>query len=275
MTRTDQLASSFPLQQVVSAGGAVSYRRAGAGPVMVLLHGIGSASGSWLAQLQGLRGTKTVLAWDAPGYGLSDGLRVEKPEPRDYAQRVWEWLDALGERETAVTLVGHSLGALVAASAAALRPERVVRLVLLSPALGYGQSSEVLRKTRLHERLTALQTLGPKGIAERRGKAMLSARADADLVDYVSSIMAEIRPAGYTQAAHMLAGAHLATEVRDVRCPILVASGAADTITPKDACEGFANAQQIPYRDLGPVGHACALEAADAVNQLLMNGEAE
>jgi len=56
-----------------------------------------------------------------------------------------------------------------------------------------------------------------------------------------------------------------------VRCPILVASGAADTITPKGGCENLARERDVPYRTLGPVGHACALEAAATVNQLLMN----
>ncbi len=270
MTLAQQLASSFPLQQVVTPGGVVSYRRAGAGPAMVLLHGIGSASGSWLSQLQGLKATHTVLAWDAPGYGQSDQLQSEKPEPRHYGARVWDWVDALGLDGRPVTLVGHSLGALMAASATTLQPDRVARLVLLSPAQGYGRADVALRETKLRDRLNALQAHGPQGLAELRGRAMVSSGAEASLVEYIKTIMAQIRPDGYTQAAHMLAGAHLAKELQDVRCPILVASGTADTITPRDGCENLARELGAPYRTLGPIGHACALEAAATVNQLLM-----
>jgi pimeloyl-ACP methyl ester carboxylesterase len=56
-----------------------------------------------------------------------------------------------------------------------------------------------------------------------------------------------------------------------VHCPIMVASGAADTITPAAGCESLARERGVPYRTLGPVGHACPLEAAATVNQLLMN----
>ena len=114
-----------------------------------------------------------------------------------------------------------------------------------------------------------LERLGPAGMAEHRGAAMLSAQADASLVVYVKSIMAAINPAGYTQAARLLAQADLDTLLAAVTCPVTVASGSADTITPAAACEGLADRVGAPYLSLGPVGHACALEAADAVNALL------
>jgi pimeloyl-ACP methyl ester carboxylesterase len=267
------LSLQFPAGRVATASGATGFRRAGTGPTLVLLHGIGSASGSWLRQLAQLQGAHTVLAWDAPGYGQSEPLPMAEPGAPDYGRRVWQWLDALALPDAAVTLVGHSLGALMAAAAAGQQPGRVKRLVLLSPALGYGLADAALREGKLRDRLATLQTLGPRGMAEKRGTAMLSPAAAPELVDYVRGLMAQIDPAGYTQAARMLAGADLATLLRAVRCPVLVASGAADTITPAPACEGLARAAGVPYVSLGSVGHACALEAADAVNHLLEREE--
>jgi pimeloyl-ACP methyl ester carboxylesterase len=251
----------------------VSYRRAGSGPVLVLLHGIGSASASWLCQLQQLQATHCVLAWDAPGYGESSPLPMAQPAALDYGAQVWDWLDALGLDRGPLTLVGHSLGALMAAAAASLAPARVARLVLLSPAQGYGQASTELRESKLRDRLQALELLGPKGMAQQRGAAMLSPGADASLVTFVQANMALIHPGGYTQAAHMLAGADLARELQGLSCPVLIASGSADTITPAVGCEALAQRLGCDYRTLGPVGHACALEAADAVNKILINKE--
>ena len=51
--------------------------------------------------------------------------------------------------------------------------------------------------------------------------------------------------------------------------PVVVASGSADTITPPAACEAVARTAGCPYIPLGPAGHVCALEAAEAVNRLL------
>jgi len=267
------LSAQFPSCLVPTAGGAISYRRAGTGPALVLLHGIGSASGSWLRQLAQLQATHTVLAWDAPGYGRSAPLPGAAPGAADYGRRVWQWLDALDLPAAPLTLVGHSLGALMGAAAALQQPGRVKRLVLLSPAQGYGAADPALRQDKLQARLDNLRTLGPRGMADQRGAAMLSPAAPAELVDYVKGLMAQVDPAGYTQAAHMLAGGDLAALLAPPHVPVTVASGAADTITPASSCEALARHAGLPYVSLGPVGHACALEAADQVNRLLEREE--
>jgi hypothetical protein len=67
--------------------------------------------------------------------------------------------------------------------------------------------------------------------------------------------------------------------------PVVVASGEADTVTPPAGCDRVARdvvVRDVAVRDgvgtgdappkrisLGPVGHACPLEAFDAVNALL------
>ena len=125
------LSERFAPQTVDTALGRTAWRRAGqGGPVLVLLHGIGSASGSWVAQLDALSATHTVLAWDAPGYGQSEPLPDSQPTAHAYAQRLWAWLDALGLHES-LTLVGHSLGALMATAAAGEQSARVRSQVLL------------------------------------------------------------------------------------------------------------------------------------------------
>jgi pimeloyl-ACP methyl ester carboxylesterase len=257
---------------VTTPHGVVQHRHAGqaAAVTHVLLHGIGSASASWAYQLAAAAQSSTLklLAWDAPGYGLSTPLTAAQPHATDYAQRLWDWLDAL-QVQTPVDLVGHSLGALMAARAARLQPARVRRVVLLSPARGYGDASAAERDKVLHGRLDNLQRLGPQGMAAARAAAMLTPDARADWVDAVRETMAQVNPPGYTQAVHLLVGGTLCDDVRALRCPIVVASGDADTITPPDACDSVAQAAGVSRVGLGPVGHACALQAADAVNALL------
>src|SRR5690349_8864063 len=48
-------------------------------PVIVFLHGLGGNSMDWRFQLAGLADAFRVVAWNAPGYLLSDGFRTEKP----------------------------------------------------------------------------------------------------------------------------------------------------------------------------------------------------
>ncbi len=264
--------AGFATHTVATASGTVAWREAGAqtAAAMVLLHGIGSASGSWLQQLRAAQNASLpcrLLAWDAPGYGASQALAMAQPGAQDYAQRLWAWLDALGLQK--IHLVGHSLGALMAAAAAQLQAGRVRSLCLLAPAPGYGRADAALRQSKLQGRLQALAALGPQGMAHQRGAAMLSPQASAEQLAYVQSTMAQIDPAGYTQAAHMLVDADLASSLAGLQCPLVVASGSADSITSQEACQGLAKAFGAPYVGLGAVGHACALEGAVAVNQLL------
>ena len=260
----------FPLQRTSTPLGQVAYRHAGSEgqPLWVLLHGIGSASGSWLAQLQAAqqRGVR-ILAWDAPGYGQSTPVQPDQPLARDYAARLWSWLDALACGP--VHLVGHSLGCLMASAAAQAHPERVKHLWLLAPAFGYGLADPQVRARKLQERLDKLQTLGPAGMAAQRASAMLSSTASADQLAWVEHTMAQVIPAGYTQASQMLAGDDLASYLTGLACPVDVACGQADRITPAQGCAELAARLGLPFHLLGEVGHACPLEAAQRVNDLL------
>jgi pimeloyl-ACP methyl ester carboxylesterase len=265
---------NFVLQRASTPMGTVQYRQAGASlgqTTHVLLHGIGSGSGSWLMQLEAaVRHTHRLglLAWEAPGYGASTPVRPLAPLANDYAARLWNWLDTLGVRQP-ITLVGHSLGALMAASAAVTQPSRVARLVLLAPAQGYGHANVSLRRQKLLDRLQALQTLGPQGMANKRSAAMLSSHAHAQQLAYVQHIMAQVNPSGYTQAAQMLSQGHIASDLKRCSAPIAIASGRADGITPMAGCQSLAADLGLPWHDLGDVGHACPLEGAPQVNALL------
>ena len=295
-----QRLQQFPLCRVATPLGQIAYRQSGAAAqaTHVLLHGIGSSSANWLAQLEAaaLNPAFCLLAWDAPGYGSSDALPMDAPTAADYAQRLWAWLDAMdaitvqhaqsGVTSDAAsagvaarfTLVGHSLGCLMAASAAQQSPQRVKRLILLSPAQGYARAQAAERDKKLQDRLDALTRLGPAGLAQARGAAMLSPSASADQIAFVQQAMAQINPAGYAQAARMLAGGDLLSDLSLLHsrlvaaqsaCPVWVASGSADTITPPAGCQQVAVHINAPYISLGAVGHACAVEAAHEVTRLI------
>ena len=110
-------------------GHPVSYRLAGSGPVLVLIHGITSSSRTWEKVLPALAEHHTVLAPDLLGHG-------ESAKPRGdyslgaYASGVRDLMVALGL--TPATVVGHSLGGGIAMQLAYQFPERIERLALVS-----------------------------------------------------------------------------------------------------------------------------------------------
>jgi pimeloyl-ACP methyl ester carboxylesterase len=98
----------------------------------VLIHGLGGSSRWWVRNAGFLSQCFTVYTVDLPGFGAM--RRCPAPFSVNGAVR-WlrTLLDALGLEK--VSLIGHSMGGLIAAIFAAQCPERLKRLVLAAPAI--------------------------------------------------------------------------------------------------------------------------------------------
>ena len=261
----ERLLAAYPLQKVSTRRGIVSYREAGAGPALCLLHGISSQSGSWVHQFDALAPRFHVVAWDAPGYGESDQLLANTPATSDYADSLAGLLDALGIAR--MLLVGSSFGALIAGDFAAARPDRVVGLVLLSPAGGYGLADASEREAKLAARLQRLARLGPQGLAQDLPAGMLSQRASAEARALAAWSTAHIRPDGYSQAARTLANGRLIEDARKYPGPALVIAGTQDDITPAAGSERIARAfPRGTFRLIENAGHLGHLDTPAVVS---------
>jgi pimeloyl-ACP methyl ester carboxylesterase len=106
-----------------------AYRRAGQGPVLLLVHGIGDSSSSWVPVMPALAERYTVIAPDLLGHGNSDKPRGDY-SVGGFANGMRDLLEVLGIRRA--TVVGHSLGGGVAAQFAYQYPQRCERLVLVA-----------------------------------------------------------------------------------------------------------------------------------------------
>jgi len=266
-----RLEARFPARAVTLRGGGVmSARECGSGPALVCLHGIGSGAASWLDTALLLAPQARVLAWDAPGYGASTPLAPAQPTAADYAERLGAMLDALDIDRC--TLVGHSLGALTAASAA--RPgsalaERIARLVLISPAAGYGAPERAEERRRVHaQRIEALSGAGIAGMAARADTRLLSAGAGEQARQWVRWNMSRLNDGGYRQAIELLCGGDLLADLPPAM-PVRVACGALDAVTPPAGCAEAARKCGVPLETIADAGHASYVERPEAVAALL------
>lgn len=241
-----------------------------AAPPLVLLHGIGSNARSFTALIEALASTRRVLAWDAPGYGGSLPLALDWPRADDYADTLADLLDRLAIGR--IDLLGHSLGALVAGAFAARRPDRVRRLVLASPALGYGTRPGEDLAPPAAARLDAMIAEGPVAFAATRGPRLVYDRSAKSLVDSVTKAMSEVRLPGYQHASRMLSCGDLLADARRLTMPALVIVGDHDEITPPGNCRKVFDAATAATPTLGHAfelianaGHAVAQERPAAV----------
>ena len=172
-----------------------------------------------------------------------------------------------------LVLVGHSLGALIAAAWAAERtaapPIHLRGLVLASPARGYGLAPAATRAAKYQERLDAIQRLGPDGLAAQRSAALCAPGAAPEALERVRRNMARVTPGGYAQAAHLLAHDDLLTHLRAVQAPVAVLCGSADRITLPADCAALASTVGAPFSPIADAGHACYVDAPQAFNAAL------
>jgi pimeloyl-ACP methyl ester carboxylesterase len=96
-----------------------------------LLHGMGSSSAGYRAQLAALSKNYRVIAWDAPGYGQSSPFAISTPAATDYGDALAGLMSALGIRRA--TVVGSSWGSVIAATFAARYPAATRAIVLSAP----------------------------------------------------------------------------------------------------------------------------------------------
>ena len=233
------------------------YERAGSGPALLLLHGIGSNSRSF-RHLSELADAYDVIAWDAPGYGRSDDPphALSMAENADAAARL---LDELTIERAHV--LGVSMGGVIAQLLYHRRPLRVASLILVDTTAG-GSSPE-----RLRQRLDAIDHLGPRRLAEQRAPQLVRPDAPAALVEELTDIMAEVRPAGYRAAALALAATDLTRLLPNISVPTLVMHGEDDAIVP--LATGRELAAAIPGAQLHVIakaGHVSNQERPGAFN---------
>jgi pimeloyl-ACP methyl ester carboxylesterase len=262
-----RLDARFPARHVAVGGGAVvSVRECGQGPVVVCLHGIGSGAASWLDTAALLASQARLIAWDAPGYGESTPLEATAPTAADYAARLGALLDALAI--DSCVLVGHSLGAITAASAART-DSRIRRLVLVSPAIGYGAPSRAEARAKVRtERLATLDELGIAGMAAKRAGRLVSDKASDHARRWVLWNMARLNDHGYRQAVELLCNADLLADLPPPM-PVRVACGALDVVTPPASCAEVARQCGVALELLDDAGHAGYVEQPQAVATLL------
>lgn len=266
--------SSGPLEprEITLHGHRVSYRAAGSGPLVVLIHGIAGSSATWEEVLPRLVERYTVVAPDLLGHGSSAKPRADYSLGA-YASAIRDLLGVLGYERG--TIVGHSLGGGVAMQFAYQFPERCERMVLVSSG-GLGHELHLaLRAAALPGAEWVLPLLcssavcdAVDGVAGFLGRAGLRAGPDleeiwrsfASLSDpdareaFIHTVRTVIDIRGQRASAgdRLYLAAELPTMIvwgeRDPLIPVAHAHSAHERIR-ESRLEVFADAGHFPYRD--------------------------
>lgn len=195
------------LQFVTIHGHRRAFVKAGRGPAVLLLHGLGCDHTTWEPVIASLARRYTVIAPDLLGHGQSDKPRADY-SVAGYANGMRDLLTVLGVDRA--TVVGHSLGGGIAMQFAYQFPERTERLVLVA-AGGLGpQVTPFIRAIGtpgFHQIMGALTLPGPRhlGVAAMRALARTGLGAARDL-DEVAEIFDSFKDPAKRQAVRRVVG---------------------------------------------------------------------
>ncbi|MFE0172997.1 alpha/beta fold hydrolase [Streptomyces sp. NPDC059002] len=238
-----------------------------AGPLLLCLHGIGSSSAAFAAQLDGLRDHVRVLAWDAPGYAKSP----DPGGPLDLDGFADAAADVIRSYGASAHVLGVSWGGVIALRLAVRHPDLVDSLIVADS--GPGSGTDPAKADGMRQRAAELAALGPRDFAERRGPRLVSPDAPPALVRRVVDTMAaSVRLPGYAYAADSMATADLRPELPSVTAPALVLCGDQDRVTGVDASQVIAGAlHKTAYVIVKDAGHLANQEQPGRFNAWVLS----
>lgn len=230
---------------------------------VVLLHPLGADGGFW-APVQAALSDREVVAIDLPGHGgapaLPKGTGVE-----GYSAVVAEQLESVG---APVTLVGMSLGGLVAQQLGAARPDLLASVVLVDTVAIYPEPMQQMWR----DRAATARRDGLASLVEPMVTMWFTdelAAAGDSRVTQARKTFESTDPEGYARACDLLADADLREAVRSIDVPTVVVCGRDDTAPFRDAALWLAERTGDGTVRWLPGKHACAIEAADEFAALL------
>lgn len=235
-------------------------------PPVILLHGIGANSLHWRYQLATLSPRFRVIAWNAPGYLLSDSLNAETPTGRDYADALADFLSAL--RIEQCDVVANSFGTRVMQCFVHHHPGRIGRAVFTGTSIAQRltpaqQAASIAARERM---------IGSGGFAfGERVRALLGSAASDQTVALVQQTLRATNPRGFMQAARFGAAAEMPPLGSGLTMPLLLIQGEEDRVTEAGTNAALL-AQAAPHSrlvTLANCGHLPEVEAPVEVNRLI------
>ena len=213
-------------------GLSIAYTKTGSGPAIVLLHGFTQDSRIWKLQIESLSENFTVIAWDAPGAGLS-GDPTEKFTIGDWADCLAGLLDSVGIKKAHI--LGISWGGLLAQEFYKRYPNRVLSLMLSDTTIGW---TGALSDSVANALLTACihdSSLPSQDFVLKYLPGMFSDSVPQLIKEELAGIMRDTHPIGFRVMATAVAKADTRTLLPNISIPTLLIWGEADKRSPLSA----------------------------------------
>ncbi|WP_213881337.1 alpha/beta fold hydrolase [Pseudomonas sp. dw_358] len=247
-----------------------SYLVSGSGHPVVLIHGVGLNKEMWGGQRVGLAAHYQVIAYDMLGHGASP-LPVPGTGLKEYARQLHELLQHLQLPQA--TVIGFSMGGLVARAFALEHPQQLSAMVVLNSV--FNRSAE--QSAGVIERSRQAAEHGPAANAEGALSRWFSEEyqaANPAQINALRQTLASNDPQGYQTTYQLFAtqDQYGSEQLSSIKAPTLIATGELDPgSTPLMAQQLAARIPGAQVAVLPEQRHMMAVESPRQVNRLLLD----
>ena len=230
------------------------------GPTVVLGGSIGATLESWNSLIDELAQDHRVIAYDHRGHGGSpapDGPYTLGELAADVLAVMDDW------QADRASLVGLSLGGMVAQRIAAQQPDRVDRLVLLCTASHYDDPAS------WRQRAAVVREGGTEAVADvtlERWFTPAYRHNHQPVVQRWRRAILGIDREGYAGCCEAIAGMDLRGDLARITAPTLVLAGADDPAAPPQGLQALAESIPDARFAVVPGAHVPTIEEPVAVN---------
>jgi len=244
---------------ISSASEKLFYEQEGnkSGPAVLFIHGLGGTTNTYQPLVSKLQDFNLVR-FDWAGHGRSSTPKSTSIE--SYAEDALAVIKHFGLKD--VTVVGHSLGCLVAMTLAAKHPTLVTKLVLFGPIKSPPQPGKDGAKARAEN----VRAGGMAKVADTvvgNAFAANSLKNRTEIVSFAREMLTRQDPEGYALACQSLANS-VDPEWKDVKAAVTIVSGAEDKVAAPAVCEAIkrllVGVKSLDFVTWENVGHWHTLE---------------
>jgi pimeloyl-ACP methyl ester carboxylesterase len=237
-------------------------------PTVIFIHGAANDHSVWSLQSRyyAYHGWN-ALAVDLPGHGKSAGIAFATIS--DLAGWIAHLLDVLGA--TDVTLVGHSMGSLVALETAARHPDRIKRIAMIASAVPIQVSEALLNTSKAndHAAYEMINVFAHSNTAQLGGNRAPGMWMMGSAMRLMERSGNGVLHADFSACNNYASGLEAAQKLK---CPVLMILGKRDLMTPmKVARDVISKLADVKVVALDGAGHSLMAEKPDEILDSLIS----
>ena len=235
-------------------------------PYLVFLHGYNGNSKSWAYQFRFFKEKYSLITIDFPGFGRSENM--EDSNMFRVADMIYRFLK--NNNIINFSLVGHSMGGMLAQVISAKYPESITKLILSCTHTGYNLPNKSPLRQPYLDRLQQRKVMTDKEYGILRIKRMLPKLKNQKILEFLAKISEEITQQSILCGGTAMQILNTKELLNKIHSPCLILTGSDDVVVSKEKSSILiSEIKHSIHKEISGVGHAPYCEDQEKFNNYI------